>query len=625
MTNQKPHAPDPGWKGRYQDMIATAEDAIRRISPGQRIFVGTGCATPFSLINALTDRAGELSDVEIIHLLTMGEAPYAREHLTDCFYVNSFFIGENVRSHIQEGFGGYTPICLYDIPRLFSSGQIPLDVALIKVTPPDENGKVSLGVSVDIVKSAAENASLLIAEVNPNMPWTYGDGIMDIFDIDILVPVEDPLYEVRLVEPDDVARAIGEHVASLIEDGSTIEFGIGRIPHALVGFLRDKKDLGIHTEMITDAIVDLVEAGAVTGRMKTLDREKIVTSFCVGTRRLYDYVNNNPVFLFRSTEYVNDPFVIGRHQRMIAVNTAIEVDLTGQVCSDSIGTRFFSGFGGQADFTRGARRSPGGKAIVALPSTAKNNRFSRIVPRIHPGGGVVVTRADVDYVVTEYGVAYLHGKSVQERAMALISIAHPDFREGLLKEAIELRYLKPEFVDIGGRLMVESMELRTTYLLDDGTQIHFRPIHPTDEPRMRDLLYALSQETVYYRFMQRIQRFTHRNIRDFVYIDHRKDLAIVGTVPEAHGDEIVAVGRYYLDPKTNRAEVAFVIRDEWQNRGIGRFLFSLLANIAKRNGIAGFTAEVLRDNKRMQAIFDKSGFKVTSSIEEGVYSYRIDF
>ncbi len=616
---------DPNWQDKYKDMIATPGQAVSHLRPGQRIFIGTGCGEPKELVKALTDRASKLADMEIIQLLTLGEAPYAHKELADCFLVNSFFVAENVRGLIQEGLGKYTPIFLSDIPRLFSSGQLPLDAALIQVTPPDERGRVSLGVSVDIVKSAAENASLVIAQVNPQMPRTLGDSFIDIYDLDFLVPVDTPIFEATLPESTEVAREIGERIAALVEDGSTIEVGIGRIPHATVDFLKEKQNLGVHTEMFTDNIIDLVESGAVTGAKKTLDRGKIVASFCFGTRRLYDYIHNNPLFSFRPTEYVNDPFIIAKQYKMVAINTALEIDLTGQVCADSLGTKFYSGIGGQADFNNGAARSYGGKAIIALPSTTTDGTTSRIVAKLSPGAGVVTTRGDVHYVVTEYGVAYLHGKSVRDRALALISIAHPRFLETLLKEAIEAKYLRKELADAGESFIVAPHEAKTSLLLDDGTKINFRPIHPTDELKMKDLLYTLSQDAVYSRFMTHVQRFPYKQVKDFVFIDHRKEVAIVGVLPEAHGEDIIAVGRYYLDPRTNRAEVAFVVRDEWQGRGIGKFLFKHLTTIAKRHGITGFTAEVLRDNKRMQAVFNNSDLRVRSKLSDDIYSFEMDF
>ncbi len=622
---------DVNWKETYKDMIMTPKKALAAVRSGHRVFLGTGCGEPTVLVQAMTEMAGTLADVEIIELLTKGDAPYADKKYADCFKVNSFFIGHNVREVIREGRGDYTPILMSDIPGLFNSGQLPLDVALIQVTPPDARGKMSLGVSVDIVRAAAENASLVIAQVNPQMPWTRGDSLIDVYDLDILVPADVPLLERKSQPVHEVSARIAELVAALVPSGATVEFGlgrvpgVGRVPQAVMQALHGKHDLGIHTELITDEIIDLIESGAVSGARKSMDRGKIVTSFCMGTKRLYDYVNDNPLFSFRPTDYVNDPNVIGRQNRMVSINMALEIDLTGQICSDSEEGEFYSGIGGQVDFNRGAASSPGGRAIIVMPATTRDGK-SRIVAFLSSGSGVVVTRGTVHYVVTEYGVAYLHGKSVQDRTLALVSIAHPDHREQLLKQAIEARYIRREFADVEGRFVIASQDLmKTSFLLDNGTQVTFRPIHPTDEPLMRELLYDLSKETLYYRFMSHNQRFGQKQIQNFVYVDHRKDVAIVGTVPEAHGDDIIAVGRYYLDERTNRAEVAFVVRDEWQNKGLGSFLFRHLMTIARASGISGFTAEVLRDNKRMQAIFNHSGHKVQSLVEEGVCSFRIEF
>lgn len=625
MTDKNAATHDPDWQDKYREWLATPEEAVNQIHPGKRIFIGTGCGQPTQLVRALANQAHKLPATEIIQLLTLGEAPYANKKLSQYFRVNSFFIGENVRDIIQEGLGDYTPIFLSDIPRLFSSGQLPLDVALIQVTPPDKRGMCSLGISVDIVRSAVENAGYVIAQVNPQMPRTYGDSSLHINDLDLLVPVNTPLLEVHPPEPDEVTRRIGEYIAGLIDNGSTLELGIGDIPQAVLEFLRDKRDLGIHTEMFTDTIIDLIESGVITGQRKSIDKEKMVASFCMGTRKLYDYIDGNPIFSFHPTEYVNDPFVISQHCKMAAVNVALEIDLTGQICADSLGTKFYSGIGGQVDFNRGASRSVGGRAIIAVPSTACDGKVSRIVSQLSPGAGVVTTRGDVHYVVTEYGVAYLHGKSVQERVIALITIAHPDFREQLLKEAIELKYIRPEMAEVKGKFKIGPPELRTSLLLDDGTLINFRPIHPTDMPEMKNLFYALSRETIYYRFCMPLKQISQKQIQDFVYVNHRDEIAIVGTLPEAYGEEIIAIGRYYLDHKTNRAEVAFVVQDDWQNKGIGTFLFKYLTAIAKRNGIGGFTAEVLRENIAMQAVLQKSEGKVRSQMHGDSNSYRIDF
>jgi len=617
--------PDHDWQERYRALVTTPEAAVREIRAGQRVFLGTGCAQPEALVQALCARSQELADTEIVHLLTVGDAPYAQESLSHNFSVNSFFIAPNVRDTIQHGLGDYTPILLSDIPELFSSGRLPLDAALIQVSPPDEEGFCSLGVSVDIVKSAAENAQVVIAEVNPCMPRTLGNSFLHVFDLDWLVPVDRPLPEIPQPEQTPETLAIGEHVASLVEDGATIEMGIGRVPQAVLAALADKKDLGIHTEMLTDALIPLIESGAVNGARKTIDRGKVVASFCLGTRRLYDFIDNNPLFSFHPTEYVNDLFIIGQQERMVSINVALEVDVTGQVCADSLGTQFYSGIGGQPDFNRGAARSRGGKAIIALPSTARDGAVSRIVTRLSPGAGVVTTRGDVHYVVTEHGVAYLHGKSIQERVLALISIAHPDFREGLLKEAIDCRYVRPELAEIGGKIVVAPKELRTTAVLEDGIQINLRPVHPTDEPKVRELFYGLSTRSLYTRFMGGVRWVSHRQLQRFVYVDHRNVACIVATLPAADGDEIIASAGYYLDPKTNRAEVDFVVKDAWQGKGIGGHLFRHLTAIARRNGLSGFTAEVLFDNKPMQALLRNSGLKTTARLEDGVYHFELDF
>ncbi|WP_448874947.1 GNAT family N-acetyltransferase [Desulfobulbus propionicus] len=623
---------EQNWQEKYSDMIATPTQALSSLKAGQRVFIGTGCGAPQELIAAMTQRARSLTNVEIIQLITKGDAPYADKKMSDSFAINAFFISSNIRDVIQEGFGDYTPILLSDVPKLFDAGSLPIDVALIQVTPPNTQGRVSLGISVDIVRSATENASLVIAEVNPNMPWTHGDTMLDVFDLDILVPVDRPILERMVDPPNPISRKIAQTVAALIPNGSTVELGLGRvpgygrIPQVVMEFLHDRKDIGFHTEMISDTIIPLVESGAVTGAMKSIDRGKITASFCMGTKRLYDYIHDNPLFSFRPTEYINDANVIGKHKRMVAVNMALEIDLTGQVCSDSVGGKFYSGIGGQIDFNRGAAKSEGGRAIITLPSLNREGTESRIVCTLQPGSGVVINRASVHYVVTEYGVAYLHGKSIQERVMALISIAHPDFREQLFREAVQAKYLRPDLARFGNRFLLPAEEsVRATFLLEDGTEVGFRSIKPTDEPHMRDLIYNLSQETIYYRFMSRQQRFTPRQIQDFVYIDHRRDVAIVGTVPEAHGEQIIAVGTYYLNEKTNLAEVAFVVRDGWQNKRLGTYMFKHLTKIAKRNGIAGFTAEVLRENERMQNVFNHSGLKVSSQLEEGVYSFHMEF
>ncbi|HEX6124388.1 MAG TPA: acetyl-CoA hydrolase/transferase C-terminal domain-containing protein [Pyrinomonadaceae bacterium] len=413
-----------------------ANEALTAVKSGDRVFIHGVAAAPHALIEALVGRAPELRDVEIVHLHTEGEAPYAKPEMESSFRVNAFFVGRNVRDAVNSGRGDYIPVFLSEIPALFRKDVLPLDVALIHVSPPDSHGYCSLGVSVDIARAAADCAKTVIAQVNPKMPRTLGDALVHVNEIDSMVAVDVPLYQVHPPELTDVDRAIGKHVAEMIEDGATLQMGIGSMPNAVLASLASHKDLGIHTEMFSDGLIDLVEAGVVTGRKKIKHPGKIVAGFVMGTQRLYDFVNDNPQVLMLDIAYVNDTSVIRRNPKVTAINSAIEVDLTGQVCADSIGTRLYSGVGGQMDFIRGASLSDGGKPIIALPSTTLKGE-SKIVPFLKEGAGVVTTRAHVHYIVTEYGIANLYGSNLKQRAAALIAIAHPDHREHLERQAHE--------------------------------------------------------------------------------------------------------------------------------------------------------------------------------------------
>jgi len=612
------------WKEKYKEKIGTAAAAMKLIKPGNSIFIGTGCAQPQHLVNALVEHSSHIYDAHIIHLLTMGAAPYADEKFREKFKMNTFFIADNVRGALRRGIGDYTPIFLSAIPSEFDSGKIPIDVALISVTPPDENGLCSFGVSVDIVKSAAANARYIIAQVNSKMPRTFGDSFIHVNRLDMMVPHDEDIIEVTVSESSQTLQRIGQNIARLVEDGSTIECGIGSIPQVLAEFLKDKKDLGIHTEMFSDWIIDLIECGAITCAKKTLNRGKVVASFCMGTRRLYDYINNNPFFEFYPTEYVNNPNIISQHEKMVGINVGLEIDLTGQVCADSLGYHFYSGIGGQVDFIRGAAQSRGGKAIIAMPSTAKKGAISRIVPHLTEGAGVVTTRGDVHYVVTEYGVAYLHGKSIRERVLDLINIAHPKFRKKLTQAAKSQNYIYEDQIELVANQLHYPEELEHYDTLRDGTEIFFRPIKPPDEPALSEMLYSLSEKSVRTRYMTRTKAFPHRDVQQLTNIDYKNDMAIVGVVPGVSGDEIVAVGQYFLDPKTLSAEVAFVVQDEWQQKGMGTFLLDYLTQIARQRGVKRFYAKVLPSNKAMLAIFYNSGYKVNTEFDGDVYNIMYD-
>jgi acyl-CoA hydrolase len=432
----------------YRKKLISAAQAVSMIRSGDRVYVHPGCAAPAVLTEALLQRASSLHDVEILHLLTLGKADYTLPQYDGHFRHNALFMGANVREAVGAGRADYTPIMLGEIEKLFCSGEMPLDVVLMQLSPPDEYGYMSLGVGVDCTLNAARCARHVIAEVNRRMPRVHGDSFLHVSKVEAIVESDRPLLELKPEPFTELQARIGEHVASLIPDGATLQVGIGGIPDAVLACLGDKRDLGIHSEMCSDGVIPLIEAGVMNGERKTLHRGKVVVGFVLGTEKLFRFIHENPIFELHPTQYTNDPFVIAQNERMIAINSAIQVDVTGQVCSDSIGTRPYSGFGGQLDFIRGAARSKGGKPIIALPSTAKGGTVSRIVPMLDPGAGVVTSRADVHYVVTEYGIAYLHGKTLRQRAEALIAIAHPKFRDELYDFAAKVHYFdrKPALV-----------------------------------------------------------------------------------------------------------------------------------------------------------------------------------
>ncbi len=613
------------------------EAALASIRHGARILIGSGCAAPQNLIAALVARgeAGNLYDVEILHLLTFGVAPYVRHRLLEHFRHNALFIGPNVRAAINAGIADYTPIHLSQVPDLFRRRRVHLDAALVQVSSPDPHGFCSLGVSVDVVKAAIENADYVVAEVNPHMPRTLGDSFVHVSQLHALVAGDLPILEYPNPEVSTVAQAIGRTIAAMVEDGSTLQTGIGEIPSAVLAALTDRRDLGMHTEMFTEAVIPLIEAGVLNGRCKTLRPGKIVTSFCFGTRRLYDFIHDNPAFEFRPTEFTNDPFLIARNTRMVAVSSALEVDLTGQVCAESIGTQFYSGFGGQLDFMRGAARSEGGKPIIALPSTAKGGTVSRLVPTLANGAGVLTTRADVHYVVTEYGVADLHGKTVRERALALINIAHPDYREELLRAARERRLVHPNQIALprGLRPYPSKYESEHTFLPrrvgEEPLTVRFRPIKPTDEGLLRELFYSHSEETILHRYFNLLRRLPHEQLQRFVTLDYHRDMALVGLIPYEGRERMIAVGRYFGDdpessePTQNAAaEVAFTVHDDYQGRGIGAFLLRKLVKIAHENGVTAMVADVMRDNHAMLRIFHRAVGTLQSTLRDGVYHLR---
>ena len=431
------------WISKYTSRVVTAGDAVKYIKSNQRLFLTGNVSVPHKLLEALVDYAPNLENVEIIQALTIGAQDYASPEMTGHLRINTIFVSENVRGAVQAGRADFTPVLLSEFPLLFKQNILPLDVALIHVSPPDEHGFCSLGVEVGLTKSAAESAQLVIAEVNQKMPRTLGDSFIHVSKLDYMIPVDYELPDLAMSQdgPNEITRRIAEHCAELIPNEATMQMGIGAIPDAVLKHLYDKRNLGIHTELFSDGVIDLVEAGVITNAKKTLHPGKIIAGFIIGTKRLYKWVNDNPLIEFHPTEYVNDPFVIAQNDRMVAINSAIEIDLTGQVCADSIGPKLYSGVGGQLDFIYGASRAKSGVPIIALPSTAKDDQLSRIVPMLKQGAGVVTSRNHVRYVITEFGIADLYGKSIRQRATALINVSHPDFRDELTAQAKELNYI----------------------------------------------------------------------------------------------------------------------------------------------------------------------------------------
>jgi len=602
----------------------SADEALSHLRSGMRVFIGSGCAAPQKLVTALAARGRELFDVEVIHILTFGAAEYARSELLANFRHNAFFIGPNVRDAVNEGVADYTPIFLSDVPALFRRKKIHLDLALIQVSPPDAHGFCSYGVSVDVVKAAVESADFVIAEVNSNMPRTLGDSFVHVSMLDALVRSDLPILEFSLQPPSAEAKKIGELVASLVEDGATLQTGIGEIPSAVMACLGDRHDLGMHTEMFTEAVIPLIESGAMNCRRKTLLPGKIVTSFCFGTRKLYDYIHDNPLFEFRPTEFTNDPFQIAQNNKMVAISSAIEVDLTGQSSADSIGDRFYSGFGGQTDFMRGAARSDGGKPILALPSTTREGTISRISARLKPGSGVVTTRADAHYIVTEFGIADLHGKSVRERTLALIHIAHPKFRDRLMREARERNLLHPNQIALPPGLLPYPKKYEADSAFQGGLKVHFRPIQPTDEMLLKELFYSHSEQTILNRYFAPIRHLSHEQVQKFVTLDYRNDFALVGVVPHEGRERMICVGRYFRNPAGSDAEIAVTVHDDFQNHGIGIFLVQTLAKIASENGITAFTADLRADNHAMLHIFQKAAGKLEMKLESNICHVRFE-
>ncbi|MCK4570828.1 GNAT family N-acetyltransferase [Candidatus Bipolaricaulota bacterium] len=613
----------------YPGKFAPSDQVFSSIHRGDRIFIGTGCGYPQYLVDQLVayTRAHPKAffDAEVLHIWTLGVNPYLQDDVRRNFRLHSFFVSGPTRDSVNEGAADYTSIFLSQVPDLLNRGVIPIDVALIQTSMPDEHGYVSLGISVDIVRTAVDRARTVISQINPAMPRTHGDSFLHMSDIDYVIPFHEPLLELSSNPPDEVANRIGEYVASLVEDGATIQVGYGRIPDAILARLAGKKHLGVHTELLSDGIVDLMRAGVVDNTRKTIDRNKTVAAFCMGSRGTYEYLNDNPTVSFRAVDYTNSPSVISRIEKMTAINSALEIDLTGQATAESLNGAIYSGVGGQPDFMRGAVLAPAGKSVLVIPSTARDGTVSRIVPHLGEGAGVTLTRSDVHYVVTEYGIAYLHGKNLRERAMELIRIAHPTFRPWLLREAKVRHLVYADQAFVPGSRGEYPEQLETYRTTKSGLEVMLRPVRISDEPLLKDFFYSLSDRSVYQRFISARKDMPHERLQEFVIIDYSSEIVILAIEETDDIQTVVGVAQYGIEPDSHAAEVALVVRDDFQKQGIGTELLAYVTLLAKREGLLGFRAEVLVENQTMMHLFEAAGFSIEKKRGAGVYELRMLF
>ena len=604
------------WPDEYITKRRTAAEAIGMIRRGQRVFTGSSCGEPQALVRELAARSPGFSDLEIVRLLSLETIPLtmmADQSACQTLNLRTFYLGSAKPRALSRNKRFLTPMNLSAVPRLFLTRQLPLHAALIQVSEPDDFGWMSLGVSVDVTLAAARSADLVIAQVNPRMPRVMGRSFVHVQDVDVVVEHEEELLTVESPPEAPSADLIARHAAKLIEDGSTLQISLGATPQALLAGLADKSDLGVHTQFLSDGIMGLAAKGVITNRRKGFNEGKLVASGAIGSRDLYEFVHDNPGIEFHPSDVVNDPGVIARHDRMVAINMAMAVDLTGQVCVDALPYNLFSGVNGIMDFVRGAGQSPGGKNILMLFSTTMDGRSSRIVPSINDMP-VVVPRGDVQYVVTEYGVVNLFGKSLQERAIALISVAHPDFRDELFHEAKERGLLGQERTLADSIRSVYPLKIEETRELG-GHRILFRPARPTDERSIQEHFYNMDRRDVVRRFMHEKTAFFREDVAGVFQVDYIHDMAIVAVIGDPGFERVVAVGGYFLEPATNTAEVAYSVDREWQGKGISEIIQKKLLETAREHGITGFRAYTDPANRAMIRLFKKLPYRVTTSYE----------
>ena len=608
------------WRPLYEGRKNSARKALEVIRSGYRVFVGSGCSEPQHLAQSLEERLPNLADLEILDILSVGKPRFTEGGYDQC-RLKSFFVASATREAVAEGRADYTPIDLSDIPGLFRSGAMTIDVALIQVSPPDDHGFCSYGIGVDIVKSAAENARHVIAQVNPRMPRTLGDSFIHVSHIDTFVEHEEPLLEFGVPVMNQIAVDIGKHVAGLVEDGSTIRAGVGSISTASLYALEGKKDLGVHADMLTDAYLHLVNKGVITNARKSLHPGKIIASFCLGSRELYDFVHNNPMVALYPIDYTNNYLVISENDRMVTINSGLEVDLSGQVCADSLGYEIYSGVGGSIDFLRGAKGSRGGKTIMVLPSSTMDASKSRIVPALSEGAGVVTTRGGVEYVVTEYGVACLQGKSLRERALALISIAHPDFRDQLMEAAHQINYLEKDARRSATSRAIYPHDWEYSQTFIGPGRVFFRPARSTDGRAVKEFFYSLPRDEAYFRFLSLMKVFPYYDVEAMVSIDYHMEMCILGFAGEMGSERIIALAHYHLDDETMAAEVDFAVHPDYTRSGIATSMIRHIAEKGKQRGVK--TIVSYTGNEGVFGVFRKLDYVMESSLSASIYEIRV--
>jgi acyl-CoA hydrolase/GNAT superfamily N-acetyltransferase len=614
------------WADNYIENRRSAQQAIRMIRPGQRVFIGSSCGEPQHLVRALAKDVSRFPDIEIVRLMALESAPLtliANKTRNQSLNIRSFYLGSGKPSGMKQNKRFITPINLSAVPRLFKTRKMPVHVALIQVTPPDDFGWMSLGISVDITFSAAMSADLVIAQVNGKMPRVLGRSFIHVNDVDIFVEHDEDLLTIERGPDLESANIIAQHVARHVDDGSTIQVSLGTTHQATLLGLSDKNDLGIHTQYLTDDILHLVSMGNISNRKKGFNDGKLVASSAMGTENLYEFLNDNPSIEFHPSDYVNDPGIISRHNKMVSMNVAMAIDLTGQIAADALPYNHFSGITGMLDFIRGSDRSHGGKSILMLASTSQNGKKSRIVPMLDDVA-IVVPRGDVHYIVTEFGSINLFGKSLQERALALISIAHPNFRDELFCKAKEMDLLgadRKRTELLHGIYPLKLEESRTI----DGEQVVIRPAKPVDARRIQEHFYTLDKADVVSRFFHDKSFFVREEMEGLSQIDYIKDLTIVAVVGEFGFGRVVGVGEYLLEPAKNIAEVAFSVSREFQRKGLGKIILFKLAEAARENGISGLLAYTSPNNQGMIRLFKALPFKTRTSYDSGVVSITCRF